>query len=410
MMENEMILVRDIIAQYESVKNWERWPEIPAGGKSLTIKEEYFRQGLRDEILGEIEELSAKKLVYMEKRDWVEYKRDPIRVRYQMEDMGLLYELAGVEPKWKRLANQQKAMEQVKDRLRTPWILEWMEEKAQGILKGKPLSNEALAGREKLYQCMIGLDYLEQSAEGPMLVRAFSKRFLGNSKIFKSELESIVIAAARRFHPEIPEDRDAMADVDVLEQLHLEMYSQELTLKGSLRFRIDEGKVVDTADYPYGLVLNQQTLSHLTLCDEQDIQLIRTIENKANFVAEPYEEGKLVIFSHGHMTPTERRFLAKLRGILEMHPEQSVRYEHSGDLDFGGICIYRGIREKVFPELQPYRMDIQTYDMCVEKGLAEKIDNSKAKKIGTFSDDSQLGELAARLAKDQMVVEQEAYL
>ena len=149
----------------------------------------------------------------------------------------------------------------------------------------------------------------------------------------------------------------------------------------------------------------------MRLCEEQRIHLVRTIENKANFVAEPYEEGKLVIFTHGYVTPGERRLLRELCGILGKAPgTPGVRYEHSGDLDYGGICIYRYLRDKVFPQLTPWRMDLTTYEYCVAAGMAEPISREMAAKLERLTEDPQLGALAARLAADRLVVEQEAYL
>ena len=411
-----MILVNDMIAQYERVKGWENWPQIPTGGKSLEISEEYFRKGYRQQILEEIRQLEGRGLIHMEKKDWVEYGWDPIRVRYRMEDMAGFYELAGIVPKWIRLQEQQERVEQVRGQIRTPWILNWLEEKTAGIYKGKTLSEVELSARELLYQCMVGLDHLEQDADEPMLVRVFSRRFLGNSKIFEKKCKTMVLHGARTYHPDVPEDKDAMDDVDVLEQLHLEGYSQELTLKGALRLCLtgpdDSVKSLDTADYPYGLVLNQQTLSHVEICEEQAISRVLLIENKANFMAESFEPGKLVIFTHGYITPTERKFLVRLREVLDRENEMGtpVRYQHCGDLDFGGICIYRYLREAVFPDLTPYRMDITTYEACLAAGMTEAIEEEMAGKLQKLAGDPQLGELALRLAKDRQVVEQEGYL
>ncbi|MBP3701429.1 MAG: hypothetical protein J6I64_06040, partial [Lachnospiraceae bacterium] len=381
-----------------------------------------YRPGWREEVLADVLLLRKEGLVRMGRRDWVEYMRDPAQVQYRLEDMGRFYDLAGRRSKTERVTEQLDLIDWLEAQISAPWICQWLAEERQRLTDGKLLEDEKMPGRKNLYQCLIGLDHLAQ-VERPMLQRVFSKRFLGNSKLFEKELKSTVISLARKFYPDIPKDKDAMPDVDVLRQLHLEVYSQELTVKGSLRFYLqsEDGteRMLDTAEYPYGVVLNQQTLDHMRLCEEQDIGLVRTIENKANFVAEPYEEGKLVVFTHGYVTPGERKLLVKLRELLdrqsddkiaEKQQRQIVRYEHSGDLDFGGICIYRYLREKIFPQLQPLRMDVETYEACVKQGLAEGVDAAMSKKLAELSSDPQLGALAMRLSTDRMVVEQEAYL
>lgn len=412
-----MILISEIIARYEKMK-WNRWPERPTGGRSIRNDEIEYRKNRREELLADIRLLEAEGLVCMKRGDWVEPGRDPARIPYRLEDMERFYELAGLTPKWERLENQKTELQAVRAQIKTSWILNWLDDEAEKLTAGKLLKEEELPAARKLWSCMAGLDLLEHLAEEnsgqvPMLQRGFSKRFLGNSKTFEKELRGKVCDLARRYRQDIPKDREQMDDVEVLKYLYIEVYSQELTLKGSLRFSFPAaaGKehLLDTADYPYGLVLNQQTLTHLRLCGEQSIRLVRTIENKANFVAEPYEAGKLVIFTHGYLTPGERTFLRSLKEILDCQPEP-VRYEHSGDMDFGGISIYRYLREQVFPELTPYRMDVAAYEECAAKGMTEDIPEAMAEKLRKLTDDPQLGELAARLAADRKVVEQEAYL
>lgn len=410
--------------------SWSDWSVLPTGGKSIKNDDSVYRAGRKEELLADIALLQAEDLIRV---DWVERGHDPARIHYRLEDMGRFYELAGITPKWERIRQQQEMIDEVRERVQTSWILAYLDEEYVQLSKGMKsalLSDENLPVRKRLYDCLVGLDYLNQCAQSekerdavPMLHRVFSKRFLGNSKMFEAKekkdsegkkkengmsLRDRVCSLARQYRPDIPKDEDEMDDIDVLEHLYIEGYSQELTIKGSLRFEL-QGKILDTADYPYGLVLNQQTLTHLTLCAKQSIHLVRMIENKANFVAEPYENGKLVIFSHGYITPGERKFLISLRDILEKQSDP-VTYQHSGDMDYGGICIYRYLREKVFPNLKPYRMDIATYEECTARGMSEEITEAMAEKIGRLSDDVQLGELAARLAADRRVVEQEAYL
>ncbi len=106
-----------------------------------------------------------------------------------------------------------------------------------------------------------------------------------------------------------------MEDTEVLSQLYIEEYSQELALKGSIKLEVS-GCVIDTGVFPYGTVLNTQTLKNAIVMDNPQIKKVMTIENKANYTAEPMQEGTVVIFSHGYFSPVERDFLKKLRDKL----------------------------------------------------------------------------------------------
>lgn len=63
-----------------------------------------------------------------------------------------------------------------------------------------------------------------------------------------------------------------------------------------------EGKQIDLSEWRYGTVLNSETLKYAHICEKQKIQKIITVENKANYVMMPIEEGTLIIFSHGFFT------------------------------------------------------------------------------------------------------------
>ena len=55
-------------------------------------------------------------------------------------------------------------------------------------------------------------------------------------------------------------------------------------------------------------------------------------------------------------------------------------------------------------------MAVKTYEGCLARELTEEISESMAEKLAALSTDPQLGELAARLAVDRRVAEQEALL
>ena len=410
-----MILLQELLVHYETKnwKNWKRFPDLPAGGKSMEIDDELYLKGFREEIREDIRLLEREGLIFLKNDDWRERNYDAARIRYRMENIEGVYRLAGCEPIWVRWERQKADLAGWRKGIATPWINRSLDEWEEKLSNGTVFAASDWAHRERVCRCLQGLDELERlsqedSPQFPMYLRVFSNHYLGNSKEFHRQYEKTIIGMARRLNPEADADSEAMDDGAVLRLLHIDNYSQELTIKGSLRIEL-AGKCLDTADYPYGLVLNEPTIRSARLCEKQTIRRILTIENKANFMAEPMEEEKLVVFTHGYLSPCERAFLTELVRILQ-DQGALVRYEHSGDLDYGGICIYRHLREKVFPALTPCRMDIETYEDCLARELTEEISESMAEKLAALSTDPQLGELAARLAADRRVVEQEALL
>lgn len=249
---------------------------------------------------------------------------------------------------------------------------------------------------------MRGIDALDE----PIFKRVFSKMYLGDTKKFEKEVQAHIITSAKKYCEDVEEDMD---DSTVLEQLLIKEYGQEMALKGSLKLLIHEAdgtdREINTANFKYGLILNTQTLKHVSVKNEiVPFKRIVSIENKANFEAMNYSEDTLYVYSHGYYGPYERAFLQKLAEILDAN--QQIEYFHSGDLDYGGVKIFEYIQKRIFPKLHPLNMDIDTYEKY--KDFAEPIEAQilgKLKKTKV----SVLQELIDKLIEEGKGLEQEIF-
>ena len=239
--------------------------------------------------------------------------------------------------------------------------------------------------------------------------RIFSKKYLGNTKTFEQEMQSHVISTAKKFCPDVEKEMD---DTTVLQQLWIEEYAQELSLKGKLHFCLKEEngstQEINTECYRFGTTLNSQTLEHAEIKEVQNIQKIVIFENKANYISAPYKDGILYLFSHGYFSPKECSFLKQLHQVLKNQTSCEVQYFHSGDLDYGGIKIFQYIRKTIFPELEPLQMDVETYEAYQE--FTEVIDPETLEKLKRVQDENpKLQELIKRLIETGKGIEQECF-
>ena len=90
-----------------------------------------------------------------------------------------------------------------------------------------------------------------------------------------------------------------MDDTTVLQQLWIEEYAQELSLKGKLHFCLKEEngstQEINTECYRFGTTLNSRTLEHAAIKEVQNIQKIVIFENKANYISAPYKDGNSIL-------------------------------------------------------------------------------------------------------------------
>ena len=418
-MEKKYNLLDMILQKHEEhSSDWEK--DDPVGSRKMKIQQKDYDTYGRSDLLKEARELEEQKLI---KVKWMGGRADMEYVQYQLEQMPRIYEMAGRIPKLQRVRSEQaadlKLVETYAAEAESSWLKDYYGELSDQIHRGKSLKNLEKHG-ELLFQCLNALEKLTE----PTFIRIFSSYALTDaktrgSKVFKDQLQSRVICIAKKYHPMV---EDTLNDRQVLEQLYLTDYSQELAVKGDLKLEQPDHQVVDLGKMPGGVILTTETLKSSKICGKQEIKKVITVENKANFAYMPYEKGTLILFCHGFFSPLEREFLQKLEEVLERGEQDMVQspglakieecavgveYYHTGDLDYGGVRIFKHIREHVFPKLQPLFMDAEQFDRYLEYG--SDIEKSSWEKLKDM-EEPLLQPLIDRILTTKKVIEQEVFL
>ena len=383
-------LVRRILDKIESSSV--DWRENASGNRSLKIQQEDFNRAGKSELLEEARMLEQRGLVQIK---WLEYGNDIEKITYCLKQAGQFYELSGLTPKWERIQEERQTLCRWSKQAQTGWLKAYYEDQAASLEKGKQSSDLQKYG-EQLFICLNAVEKLKE----PVYQRVFSVAVLGSTKVFENVLRTRVVSILSAYHPDVDE---AMNDKEILSQVYLEEYAQELAVKGNLKI-ILMGKEISLADFYYGTVLNTKTLRHAEVPAGQNIRKIITVENKANYVSMPYEEETLIIFSHGFFSPLDCEFLRKLLAVLP-----DVEFYHTGDLDYGGIRIFRHIREHVCPRVRPLSMDADQYDHYIQYGYEIKPETLK-KLEDMRGTEPLMEELIEHMIKGKMGIEQECFL
>lgn len=402
-----MYLVDKIIEKCEGSLNG--WRQGASGGKSLDIHQKDYDLCGKSKLVEEAVELRDRGLI---KIKWQIRGSDVETIFYRLENMDRFYDLrkeqaeesdqTNLTPKYKVIRAYQEAVNQELEVIHSDWIRSYYQEILMKLEKGK--IEDILKKKDEYFPCFRGIDELRD----PMFKRVFSRKYLHNSKVFETKLQSHVITVAKRYHNEV---EDEMDKTQALSQLFIEEYSQELSLKGPLYISIEgnepgkESRRLNLGDYFYGTVLNSETMKYAVIEEDQPkLKRVVTIENKANFMSAPYREDTLYIFTHGYFSPREREFLQRLEKVLR---GKEVEFYHSGDLDYGGIKIFEYIQKRIFGKLKPWMMDVDTYVHFLEYG--ETIEKPTLEKlIGTKVPELQL--LINKILEEKKGIEQESFL
>ncbi len=388
----------DIILNKTENNSKSDWREGASGNRSFPVGEKELKQLGNQQFINEAKQLESEGLIRCK---WYAVNSILERVSYSLSDLPIFYERTGRIPKSLRITEMSEAVKMQLKQTEKAWIKAYYDHFLQQLEKGKEPEALTEGKREGLFACFAGLDSLKES----VYKRIFSKQYLKDSKAFEMEYQSEVIAAAKKHYDMIDED---MTHTEILSQIFIEEYRVELDLKGNLNLKL-EGRNIDLSAFVYGAVLNNETLKKVRILQDQNISKVITVENKANYMTYPYEEGTLVIFSHGYFSPMERQFLIDLRAKLGSETE----YYHSGDLDYGGIRIFLYEKNRIFPELKPLDMSVDLWRKY--RNHTYLMEDSKVEKLRNMVESGQLEgtglkELAEVLADTKQAIEQESFL
>lgn len=222
------------------------------------------------------------------------------------------------------------------------------------------------------------------------------------TKRFEKIYQSAVLSVLKQYSPLYEE---GMSDEELLTAHGILTYAQTLEFKGAVSYRIDDGPAISTAAQIYGTMFNKQTLENAVPISIVGIRQIMTIENKANYEKMQFRPDTLYIFCHGFFSPPERKFLSRVVALAGTDTE----YFHWGDMDYGGIRIFKFLQKNLFPKLKPWKMDVTDYKMALQMGASISLETDKRERFEQM-DAGVLTPLKEAILKNGKEIEQELLL
>jgi hypothetical protein len=232
-------------------------------------------------------------------------------------------------------------------------------------------------------QCFHFLDAIGDEKHHGLDQRKFSILVSGSSKTFESRRNSLAAILQDVFS--VPEG------IDIFEHIGLTVWRQPLLISGVVLAR-GQRFVAD----PY-LGFPTEWLDDISIAEAR---YFLTIENLTSFQdhVRDLRDGGVVLYAGGFPSQRSKAFLRKLS--VE---NSSVPFFHWGDIDSGGLTIFRNIENLIASPLRPHLM---TPEIAMAGTRSAKLD-SRLSRIAKSS--SAVAPLAAWLSSDQgRFLEQEA--
>ena len=372
------------------------------GGRSVLLRQ-----------AGELEKLtgiSGKIIV-----KWKAVRTEIEKITVSPDAIPLLCQVEQIEDPRERQLSQMEMTESWKSRVaQADWLIPYYDHILERLNSGK-LVKDVPGLEDPLFFL-----FLNKTAEErkPLYRRAFSAQVCtiwngiaqtkqSESKItptkrFEKIYQSAVLSVLKQYSPLYEE---GMSDEELLTAHGILTYAQTLEFKGAVSYRIDDGPAISTAAQIYGTMFNKQTLENAVPISIVGIRQIMTIENKANYEKMQFRPDTLYIFCHGFFSPPERKFLSRVVELAGTDTE----YFHWGDMDYGGIRIFKFLQKNLFPKLKPWKMDVTDYKMALQMGASISLETDKRERFEQM-DAGVLTPLKEAILKNGKEIEQELLL
>jgi hypothetical protein len=274
-----------------------------------------------------------------------------------------------------------------------PWVAGLLDEMtarwARGEAAYRLTAGQADAAKE-FFTLLASIS--RQEARG-LDARTFSQKATNDTKAFDRHASRITAVLSVRIG-----QPGAAADV-VWAHIGLERFSHPVHLKGPVAVEGDSGRLVDGRAKPFAS-FHPEMLSQMSVLERPTA--VVTIENYASFNRQvrEIEDGSLVVYIGGFPAAGVIELLAK---VLTAVPAD-VPFLHWGDVDAGGLRIFRYLEESLPRGPRPHLM---TKELAERSGQPADADPSLA---SIAKSDSAIRELAEWLAfgSDVRHLEQEA--
>ncbi|MFO7586146.1 MAG: DUF2220 family protein [Anaerolineales bacterium] len=225
--------------------------------------------------------------------------------------------------------------------------------------------------------------------------RVFSVRVFNDSKRLEA-IKNQLVGLARLGNPEwkrLPAE-------EVLRELNLVPNPTYIHMAGNWQLTLETGEILTLGGFnpSLGFPTTQTAQLQSVTIHADAVLCIENLTSFHEFVRR--NEQWAVICTYGNPSPATRR-------LLRLLPNSTPIY-HWSDLDYGGLNILSQLRRLVRPDIQPYRMDIVTFEANYPRSRPLTVsDKTNLKKLLLRPELRDLRPLIEHLLKRGVKLEQE---
>lgn len=223
----------------------------------------------------------------------------------------------------------------------------------------------SLKSEDETRRALYGLNQLFLN-DREMTKRKWSIFLYNDSKEFEN-YEKRIISVIKKY---VSPDKEDLDETEILESYGVSAKPLMVKIFGQWVIQTDYGKIDFAADR-FGIGIHPENLN-IRYTELLNVKAIVTIENETSYY--DYVEychnnqlNHLVVYLGGFHNSARRTLLQSIHEYVKTH-EVDINFFHWGDIDLGGMYIYKRLCEDTGILFTPIYMDPKTYLKFVEHG------------------------------------------
>lgn len=309
-------------------------------------------------------------------------ERQHLIERVTVKDALILAHHLGRKPAPMTASQTREALESVIDGAQD-WVRDVLDEMQARWARSEPSFRLAPSVIEPAREFLSLLTAISKDEARGLDARTFSLRATGDTKAFERHSSRLASALVRHYS-------DASMGTDAIwSRIGLERFPHPVHVRGAVVVEDEDGVIVHGRAKPFASI-HPTLFPMLQLCAQPTALL--TIENYASFnrYVREIEDQALVVYTGGFASASVIDLLTRLLNCLD----ENVPFFHWGDIDPGGLRIFRFLEETLPRAPLPHLM---SRELALSHGRLAVPDPT----LGSIaSTNSALSELAGWLAQD----------
>lgn len=339
--------------------------------------------------------------------DWIRKNHIIDHIWLNLNHVQDAYAYVNRETMTQQVQNVVQQIDNVLPGIQINWIVQGLEEEKKQLLERNKRFGIWKQPPEWRGKWLDALCYIDRLSGNVVTMRACSVKLYSDSKYFEREIKK-TLALWIREHEPILRETEELEEREILSHVGILMMPEVFEFCGNIQMEFSDG-LVDFSPMKVGSCILASCVQDIRQISLNGIHRILFIENRTNYAEyciREKTEDELVVYHGGFYSPQHGEFFRKLH-----EPAKQIPVYFWADIDYGGFQMFHRLKSNIILDLQPYRMDVKSFDAHKSHGLnRSEAYFQKLSCLLALTEFSMFHPVITQMLKEKITIEQEIFL